>query len=191
MPGKRTVTLVSAGDLEYLYDAPAITVKKWRKPQRSAADGDAPRHRRGEALGPRPPYDPEAAADSILGKRYAHISGRDVYDLDVVIERIEQRTRTNRRPDESRVAEVRERATVPADAVVAGYAEIAELLGLDQRRVRTMDERDGQLPPPIALVGPEGRKSRVQVYAASQFARDPRYSEQHAQELARRHVEGP
>lgn len=175
MSGKQTVTLVGTGDLELLYGVPAVTTWKWRR-------GNSP------AAGSRD-YDPQAAERSILGRRYARVSGRDVYDLDIVIERI--RKRTGHEPDKQRLEEIRGRASVPADAIVAGYSEVGELLGVDQRYVRTLDQRDGKLPPPIALIGPEGRKSRIQVYAASQFARDERYSEQRATELARRHVEGP
>lgn len=187
MPKKGKVTLVSTGDLALIYGVPPATAKKWRQPGQAPTAASAPERSRHHPVGPRL-YDPQAAAGSILGKRVAHVSARDLYDLDVVIERI--RERTGREPLEAWVTHVRERATVPVSAVVAGYAEVGQLLGLDQRHVKTMDDR-GQLPAPVALVGPEGRKSQVKVFAASQFAQDARYSEERAKELAARHLDGP
>jgi hypothetical protein len=201
-----TVTLVSAADLAYLYEVPPITVQHWRRRQPAATAPGAPERTRHNAAGPHV-YDPEAAAGSILGPRYAHISGRDLFDLDVALERIRARTRlgdpdaydkpgavrnhdrVKREPSPERLDEVRKRATMPADAVPAGYAEVGELLGLDQRHVKVLDDR-GHLPPPIALVGPPGSR-QIKVFAASQFARDARYSEQRAQQLAARHRDGP
>jgi hypothetical protein len=183
----RTVTLVSTGDLAWIYDVPPITVRHWRP-----WDRPEPGSGRGRGRPPATPqvYDPEAAERSILGPRLAHISGRDVYDLDTVVVRIAERTRTKPDPIQARLAEVRERATVPAGAVVAGYAEVAELLGKDPRHIPTLDTR-GKLPPPIALVGPEGRRSRIKVFAVEQFRNDPDYDQARADELARRHREGP